>query len=256
MTKKILVTLTGASGSGKTTLLNRLVDTGKFSDIVSHTTRAPRPGEVDGKSYHFVTPDKFDQILNDNGFMEHVKFNGVNYGVSRAEADKVFKDDKFAVLIVEPNGLIQINKYIKSQPDFELLPIHVVQTHEVLVERYLARMDAEDLAWEEKRMFHTKRLISIAEELKWFSYEHKSKLINSAIDVTLPVNMVRVVGTDDTNNQLWGVRMSEAIPLIIKKAELLSNTFTEDELTKTHKERLVECYEIFGLETKEILKEY
>ncbi|KAF8845245.1 guanylate kinase [Paxillus ammoniavirescens] len=74
----------GPSGVGKGTLLKRLFAEfpDKFGFSVSHTTRAPRPGETDGKEYHFVTREQFTTLLSEGAFIEHAQFSGNYYGTS------------------------------------------------------------------------------------------------------------------------------------------------------------------------------
>ena len=70
--KGMLLVISGPSGAGKGTLFKRLLaedETMTFS--VSYATRDPRPGEVDGKDYHFVTNAEFDQMVEKNGFLEY-----------------------------------------------------------------------------------------------------------------------------------------------------------------------------------------
>ncbi|KAG6899873.1 hypothetical protein C0993_005843 [Termitomyces sp. T159_Od127] len=76
--------LSGPSGVGKSTLLSRLFAEfpDKFGFSVSHTTRSPRPGEVDGKQYHFVTTQCFRELLQQSAFIEHAEFSGNLYGTS------------------------------------------------------------------------------------------------------------------------------------------------------------------------------
>lgn len=74
--------LCGPSGSGKSTLLKKLFE--EFPDTfgysVSHTTRSPRPGEEDGKHYHFTTKDKMQKQIEQDEFLETATFSGNMYG--------------------------------------------------------------------------------------------------------------------------------------------------------------------------------
>ncbi|KAF4443398.1 hypothetical protein F53441_11447 [Fusarium austroafricanum] len=80
-----LIIISGPSGVDKDTLIQRLIDfhPGKFSLTVSHTTRKPRAGEVDGVSYHFVPEPVFSNLLDKDGFIEHAFFSGNYYGTSK-----------------------------------------------------------------------------------------------------------------------------------------------------------------------------
>src|SRR5690242_21697073 len=81
----LMLVLSSPSGAGKTTLSRRLLQTDP--DIVmsvSATTRPPRPNEVDGQDYFFVSPDKFESMIRDGGFLEHAAVFGNKYGTPRA----------------------------------------------------------------------------------------------------------------------------------------------------------------------------
>ena len=82
--KGMLLVISGPSGAGKGTLYNRVLkadDSITFS--VSYTTRGPRPGEADGKDYCFVTEEKFREMLDRDGFLEHANVHGHLYGTPR-----------------------------------------------------------------------------------------------------------------------------------------------------------------------------
>jgi guanylate kinase len=81
----ILLVVSGPSGSGKTTLCRRLADEQAAHYSISCTTRAPRPGEVDGEDYHFLTVDEFQARLAAGEFLEHALVHGNHYGTLRAE---------------------------------------------------------------------------------------------------------------------------------------------------------------------------
>ena len=76
----ILFVLSGPSGAGKTTLLETLRKEPDFVYSISCTTRAPRPGEVDGVDYHFMSAAQFEARLAENGFLEHAFVHGNYYG--------------------------------------------------------------------------------------------------------------------------------------------------------------------------------
>ncbi|XP_033344741.1 guanylate kinase isoform X3 [Bombus vosnesenskii] len=85
--------LCGPSGSGKSTLLKKLFE--EFPDTfgysVSHTTRSPRPGEEDGKHYHFTTKDKMQKQIEQDEFLETATFSGNMYGTSKRAVEEVQK---------------------------------------------------------------------------------------------------------------------------------------------------------------------
>ncbi|KAI9175872.1 guanylate kinase [Blastocladiella emersonii ATCC 22665] len=102
--------VSGPSGSGKSTLLNRMFKEypGVFGFSVSHTTRQPRPGEVDGTSYHYVTREAFEAKVAENAFIEHAEFSGNCYGTSFAAVEDVTNAGKICVLDIEMQGVKSI----------------------------------------------------------------------------------------------------------------------------------------------------
>jgi guanylate kinase len=111
MNKGILVVISGFSGAGKGTVVKKLLE--KSDDYclsVSMTTRAPRPGEVDGKDYFFVTREKFEQTIEENGLIEHAQFVGNYYGTPRAYVEQKLNEGKNVILEIEIQGAMNIKK--------------------------------------------------------------------------------------------------------------------------------------------------
>ncbi|CAG8601709.1 3832_t:CDS:2 [Ambispora gerdemannii] len=110
--RPVVIVVSGPSGSGKSTLLNKLFEEhpNKFGYSVSHTTRKPRPGEEDGKSYHFVTRDQFGQLINENAFIEHAEFSGNLYGTSVKAVRDVEDSGKICILDIELNGVKAVKR--------------------------------------------------------------------------------------------------------------------------------------------------
>src|SRR5690242_20940863 len=80
--------ITGPSGVGKGTLIERLLEAIPELELsVSATTRQPRAGEVDGRDYHFLTPEEFDRRAVAGDFLEHATYSGNRYGTLRPEVE-------------------------------------------------------------------------------------------------------------------------------------------------------------------------
>ncbi|KAG5641978.1 hypothetical protein DXG03_003831 [Asterophora parasitica] len=109
--------LSGPSGVGKSTLLQRLFAEfpENFGFSVSHTTRAPRPGEEEGKQYHFVNTQQFKDLLGEGAFIEHAEFSGNYYGTSFATVRQVGLLGRRCILDIEAQGVRQI-KNTKLNP--------------------------------------------------------------------------------------------------------------------------------------------
>ncbi|KDQ61651.1 hypothetical protein JAAARDRAFT_31115 [Jaapia argillacea MUCL 33604] len=102
--------LSGPSGVGKSTLLKRLFAEfpDKFGFSVSHTTRAPRSGEMDGTQYYFVTVEKFKQLIQEGSFIEYAQFSGNFYGTSVMTVKNVSQSGRRCILDIEAQGVRQI----------------------------------------------------------------------------------------------------------------------------------------------------
>ncbi|MBQ4332545.1 MAG: guanylate kinase [Clostridia bacterium] len=100
-----LIALSGPSGSGKGTIVKSLLS--QRDDMVlsvSMTTRAPRPGEVDGVHYHFVTRELFEETIRQDGFLEYAEYNGNYYGTPSAPINQWLAEGKTVILEIEVQG--------------------------------------------------------------------------------------------------------------------------------------------------------
>ena len=101
-----VVVLSSPSGGGKTTIAKRLLSDWpkEFGYSVSATTRAPRPGEVDGQAYHFLTRQAFDARVAGGEFLEWAEYAGERYGTLKDEVDRVLASGRHVVLDIEIQG--------------------------------------------------------------------------------------------------------------------------------------------------------
>jgi guanylate kinase len=81
---------------------------GKFAFSVSHTTRSPRPGELDTVQYNFVSREDFSSLLDRGGFVEHTEFSGNLYGTSKQAIASIVESGKRCILDIEVQGVRQI----------------------------------------------------------------------------------------------------------------------------------------------------
>ena len=110
MTPMILV-LSSPSGGGKTSITRRLVSERKDCGYsVSATTRAPRPGEVDGVAYNFLSEEEFERRVQAGEFAEHATYNGNRYGTLTSELVRVLHGGQHAVLDIEVVGARQVRQ--------------------------------------------------------------------------------------------------------------------------------------------------
>jgi guanylate kinase len=111
----MIVILVGESASGKSTLAANLQEFEGFSRIVTYTTRPPRDGEQDGIDYHFVTDEKFNEMIANNEFVEHANYRGWQYGT--AINSKITED---IVVVLTPAGARAFRKFAAEHPELEL----------------------------------------------------------------------------------------------------------------------------------------
>nr|XP_020505209.1 guanylate kinase-like isoform X1 [Labrus bergylta] len=151
------VVLSGPSGAGKSTLLKKLMKEydSVFGFSVSHTTRNPRPGEVNGKDYHFVTREAMQTGIENGDFIEHAEFSGNMYGTSKAAVQDVQAKNLICILDIDMQGVRSIKRadlnpiYISIQPpSMEVLEHRLrdrkTESEESLQKRlHAARVDME-----------------------------------------------------------------------------------------------------------------
>ncbi len=103
--------ITGPSGVGKGTLIRALLDRlPRLAVSVSATTRDPRPGEVDGVAYHFLSRTEFDRRVAEGAFVEWAEYSGNRYGTLRSELDSRIERGIPVVLEIEVQGARQVRE--------------------------------------------------------------------------------------------------------------------------------------------------
>ncbi|KPJ16680.1 Guanylate kinase [Papilio machaon] len=148
--------LCGPSGSGKSTLLKRLLKEfpDKFGFSVSHTTRAPRPGEKDGIHYHFTNKDDMLAAIEKGEFLETATFSGNMYGTSKKAVEHVRRTGRICVLDIEMEGVKQVKK-----TDLDPLLVFVMPPSIEELERRLRARNTEQEDALKKRLETAKREI-------------------------------------------------------------------------------------------------
>ena len=109
--KGILIVVSGFSGAGKGTLMKKLVQ--EYDDYalsISATTRAPRPGEEDGREYFFLTKDVFEEKIAEDGLIEYACYCDNYYGTPRDYVEKQLAAGKDVILEIEIQGALKIRK--------------------------------------------------------------------------------------------------------------------------------------------------
>ena len=115
--------LSAPSGAGKTTVCRGVIarDSGIVVSV-SHTTRAPRPGERNGVEYHFVTAEAFRKLVAEGAFLEHAEYSGHLYGTSWAAIDAPLERGEDVLLEIETEGARQVRERRRDAHLIFLLP--------------------------------------------------------------------------------------------------------------------------------------
>ena len=108
-----LFVISGPSGVGKGTLISRaLAEVPDLELATSATTRQMRPGEVDGREYHFLTPEQFERRVGEGAFLEHVEYSGHRYGTLRSEVDRRLASGSSVILEIDVPGAREVERQL------------------------------------------------------------------------------------------------------------------------------------------------
>lgn len=131
-----LYILSAASGTGKTSLARALIERlPSLAFSISHTTRAPRPGERDGVDYFFVSKPEFERMRERGDFLEHAEVYGNHYGTSRAVIDRLIGEGKSVLLDIDWQGARNVKRQVPQAVSIFILP----PSRDALCERLRSR---------------------------------------------------------------------------------------------------------------------
>lgn len=118
-----LFIITAASGTGKTSLVKQLLaTTNDLTVSISHTTRAPRPGEIDGHHYHFIDKEVFVSAIGEGKFLEHAEVFGNYYGTAEASVRTQLETGIDVILEIDWQGALQVKKIFTDATMIFILP--------------------------------------------------------------------------------------------------------------------------------------
>jgi guanylate kinase len=160
-----LFIVSSPSGGGKTTLIRRLLEDPPGEPLhfsVSHTTRAMRKGETDGREYHFVTTEVFQRMAQRDEFLEHNEVHGHIYGTSRGEVLPHLVAGEDVVLDIDVQGARDIRK---AYPD--AVAIFIVPSSPGELERRLVSRGLDGEESVRKRLINAAREVQQAEEFQY-----------------------------------------------------------------------------------------
>ncbi len=134
--KNIMVILSSPSGAGKTTITKKIQQKYQsFKISVSHTTRKPRPNEIDGVDYHFVSHDEFKRFIKEDKFYEYAKIFDNYYGTLKESVDQTIKNNDI-IFDIDWQGTQQLSKF----KNLKLIKIYLIPPNkEILKQRLIKR---------------------------------------------------------------------------------------------------------------------
>ncbi len=168
----VMVILSSPSGAGKTTLVNLLSKQNNFEVSISHTTRQPRPKEVQNKDYYFVNDDEFNRLIKNQEFLEYAKVFNNYYGTTRSPVINKLNKGQNVLFDIDWQGADQIKN---KKLDYKLISFFILPpSKEILFER-LSNRDMKDKMIVEERMKQFDRDV-----LHWINYDYV--VINDDLD--------------------------------------------------------------------------
>lgn len=176
----VLFIVSAPSGAGKTTLVRGLLEREPQIGLsISHTTRAPRPGEVDGVAYHFISVERFEAMREAGDFLEWAHVHGNFYGTSRRWLDERLNAGHDVLLEIDWPGALQVRAQFPEAVSLFVLP----PSFEALAQRLTGRgSDAPEVI--ERRLAAAREEIG---HLREFDFVIINNILSQALDEMVAV---------------------------------------------------------------------
>ena len=178
MKKGLMIVISGPAGSGKGTVNAHLLAREEFVYSVSATTRAPRPGEVDGVNYHYLSREEFLRRIEAGDMLEYTEYCGNFYGTPRKEAEAVLNSGKNLILEIEVEGAQNVkDKYPDAVLIMLLPPSFAVQEQ---------RLRGRGTEPEEKilaRLTRTREEVALVDHYDYVVYNYDGKAAEAADEI-------------------------------------------------------------------------
>ena len=183
-----LFIIAAPSGCGKTSLVKALLESlSNLSVSVSHTTRKPRKAEIDGENYHFVSKERFGEMISNNDFVEHAEVFGNLYGTARSNIKEKLDANIDIILEIDWQGARQVRENMPDSISIFILP----PSKNVLLQRLTDRAQDDDETISE-RMKNSESEMSHYDEFEYL-------VINDQFDSAL--NDLKAIIQDCGNNK-------------------------------------------------------
>ena len=126
-TKPLFIVMSAPSGCGKSTLIDMLLQ--EYPDIVysiSCTTREPRGEEEDGLDYHFLSKERFEELIAENAFIEYANVHGNYYGTLKSPIVEVLAEGNSMIMDIDVQGAAKVRDYVRSLPNTDAMKMGYV----------------------------------------------------------------------------------------------------------------------------------
>jgi len=160
----VMIVLSSPSGAGKTTLVKMLSKIDNYKISISHTTRQPRPNEVNNKDYYFVNEDEFKRLINNQEFLEYAKVFNNFYGTTRTPVIDCLNKGKNVLFDIDWQGADQIKN---KKLDYKLITFFILPPSKEVLFNRLSNRDMKDKLIVEERMKQFGRDV-----LHWINYDY------------------------------------------------------------------------------------
>lgn len=170
MNKGMLIVVSGPSGCGKGTVLAEILKSDRIFYSVSATTRSPRQGETDGVNYYFLTKEKFEKLIEEDGMLEYASYCGNYYGTPKKPVEDMLEQGKHVILEIEVQGAMKVMEKCPEAVFVFILPPSLKELERRLNKR---GTEAEDVI--------KKRLSEAAGEIKQ-AYKYDYAVINGELE--------------------------------------------------------------------------
>ena len=168
----IMVILSSPSGAGKTTLVKLLSKKNSFFISISHTTRKPRPNEIDGNDYHFVSDDEFKRLIKNDEFLEYAKVFKNYYGTTRSTVIQNLEKKFNVIFDIDWQGAKQIKE---KKLKYKLITFFILPPSKKVLFQRLSNRDMQDKLIVDERMKQFNKDI-----LHWSDYDYV--VINDSLE--------------------------------------------------------------------------
>ena len=194
-----LFVVVAPSGAGKTTLVSALLEKNPNLRLsISYTTRAPREGEVDGREYHFVSREKFEQMIGAGDFLEHANVYGNYYGTSKRWIENQLSGDHDVLLEIDFQGARQLRALFPHMVGIFILPPSFAELRKRLKSR--GKDSAEAI---ERRLASAREEISHVLEFEYI-------IVNESFETAL-ADLIAVVRAARVSRAQQAIRLASLL---------------------------------------------